>query len=846
MPTPQPNQSKDDFISMFMESEKAKTDYPDEEQRLAVANSMWEKRNKKGKELKFSAQIKEYYEDGEDFYSEGFVATTHPDRAAEDGVDGDILTKQAIENITSFINENVATINGPGATRLVSKRHDWLKEQDPYLEPAGIVVPLQDKVFAETRQLPDGHWGTYIKVLHNKSHPEYEDIVYKVKNGFYPGYSIEYGVGDFQKVSYQGKIFRLINSIADYVGQAFADARMIANPNALISSYGYKELLESKEKDEDKPLNKPFRLPSGSSKKFGVYVKDGDKIKKVTFGDPDMEIKRDDDEARSSFRARHKCDQQSDKTSAAYWSCKMWEKGFSVSDVLEKEIKEANTMDYEKLKKKKEAGEELSEEETAFLKAEEEKKKASQKEQQVKESEETPEDKSEGTTEESKEEKEVPQAKEISVKEVVEKIRESPEYKEVLDSLKVESKVMKNKDDKGENMQISIKEMIAKHQAGNSFEAQELGKELLFGSKAVKEAIDTVATLGSGTKIAARSNINVKCSGKGLKISGVQTKDTLVTGDNASTYTQDDVEFADVFAPGIIDTFNNQTNLFGFLKKEQHIGGSSYQWKMVTNKDPNSVNTFVGQNDIAVTKNFSSKENYQTPLKVARRGVSVSDFISRYSARSLGDLFQLELDLQMTEMMNDINAALFAEVADGTGNAPLGLEAVADSAGNTTLYGKTRSTANRLSPDAAGDTYTAVGGVLTEAALRTKITHLINEGSRMEDIAIVASPTTYEYLLNLLDGNRRYNTVEATFGFNRKQVASYDGFPIIRDSDCNSDAIYVIDSSNRGAVIVVGMEPKIIELAKTGAAMEAYVQMEFAFVYKQPRRIGMLDTLSAS
>ena len=31
-------------------------------------------------------------------------------------------------------------------------------------------------------------------------------------------------------------------------------------------------------------LDKPFRLPKGSTKKFGVYVKSGDKVKKVTFG----------------------------------------------------------------------------------------------------------------------------------------------------------------------------------------------------------------------------------------------------------------------------------------------------------------------------------------------------------------------------------------------------------------------------------------------------------------------------------------------------------------------------------------------------------------------------------
>jgi cation transport regulator len=69
-------------------------------------------------------------------------------------------------------------------------------------------------------------------------------------------------------------------------------------------------------------LDKPFRLPSGSSKKFGVYVKDGDSVKRVTFGDPDMEIRRDDDEARANFRARHSCDTKTDKTTPGYWSCR--------------------------------------------------------------------------------------------------------------------------------------------------------------------------------------------------------------------------------------------------------------------------------------------------------------------------------------------------------------------------------------------------------------------------------------------------------------------------------------------------------------------------------------------
>ena len=69
-------------------------------------------------------------------------------------------------------------------------------------------------------------------------------------------------------------------------------------------------------------LNDPIR---GGSKKFYVYVKDGDKIKKVSFGDTTgLSIKRDDPARRKSFRARHNCDTAKDKTSARYWSRYQW------------------------------------------------------------------------------------------------------------------------------------------------------------------------------------------------------------------------------------------------------------------------------------------------------------------------------------------------------------------------------------------------------------------------------------------------------------------------------------------------------------------------------------------
>ncbi len=77
-------------------------------------------------------------------------------------------------------------------------------------------------------------------------------------------------------------------------------------------------------------LNDPIR---GGSKKFYVYVKDGDKVKKVSFGDTTgLSIKRDDPARRRSFRARHNCDNPGPKTKARYWSCYQWRAGAKVDN----------------------------------------------------------------------------------------------------------------------------------------------------------------------------------------------------------------------------------------------------------------------------------------------------------------------------------------------------------------------------------------------------------------------------------------------------------------------------------------------------------------------------------
>ena len=94
----------------------------------------------------------------------------------------------------------------------------------------------------------------------------------------------------------------------------------------------WREITEKAEHDgKSVDLNNPTK---GDTKKYKVYVKnDKGNVVKVEFGDPNMEIKRDDPARRKNFRARHNCDNPGPKWKARYWSCKFWSTK-SVTDLM--------------------------------------------------------------------------------------------------------------------------------------------------------------------------------------------------------------------------------------------------------------------------------------------------------------------------------------------------------------------------------------------------------------------------------------------------------------------------------------------------------------------------------
>ncbi|MSP11138.1 MAG: hypothetical protein EXR14_06045 [Pelagibacteraceae bacterium] len=73
------------------------------------------------------------------------------------------------------------------------------------------------------------------------------------------------------------------------------------------------------------------KVMQGDTKKFKVYVKnDKGNVVKVNFGQGGdakggtMRIRKDNPEARASFRARHNCDNPGPRYKARYWSCRQW------------------------------------------------------------------------------------------------------------------------------------------------------------------------------------------------------------------------------------------------------------------------------------------------------------------------------------------------------------------------------------------------------------------------------------------------------------------------------------------------------------------------------------------
>lgn len=94
------------------------------------------------------------------------------------------------------------------------------------------------------------------------------------------------------------------------------------------------ELRDYQDVDEENITHKGRAIKLGAvtksnrpNKKRMVHVRnDKGNVVTVHFGDPNLEIKRDNPERRRNFRARHNCSDPGPRWKAKYWSCRYWSK----------------------------------------------------------------------------------------------------------------------------------------------------------------------------------------------------------------------------------------------------------------------------------------------------------------------------------------------------------------------------------------------------------------------------------------------------------------------------------------------------------------------------------------
>jgi hypothetical protein len=402
-----------------------------------------------------------------------------------------------------------------------------------------------------------------------------------------------------------------------------------------------------------------------------------------------------------------------------------------------------------------------------------------------------------------------------------------------------------------------VKEMNPRlKEIGKAIENNDWQSHQLAVDAHLKENADALYdALKKGIDMSDSQTLQVKCIGRTFKVvPSAKTKDIIDSSDMAEgTYNQTNAMFADRYVAGITETFLLDDALLKVLPKEQHIGGNDqYQWRIWTEFfTGSSESAAVNPDNTSVTRSQKDFEKMQTPIKEYRWGVEVSDFTQYHARQAIGDLIGQQIERATKIVVQSMAADIFKENADGDSYAFLGLEAVADSTGNATLYGKTRTVANRLKTATLAETYDTTSEAISVSLVREGYEQVLARGSAISDIVIATNPVQVRKLFDSQDNTAAtYNstishpvTFDAAppeFGFKRSLIPHVDGIPIIRDYNCNTDDFFVVDiSREKGFVLVTSKPLGVRGLAKIGTSESAYVNFYGATVYKSPRNIFM-------
>ena len=807
--------------------------------------------SKQEKETKFCAfgkiQIKE---DKKDYHVSGFVATSHPDRAENGEFAGDIIPKSTLQKVVTDINNKYKPQAGAA-----SERHDHLKG-DPDAPIAGIVTEP-----ASLQELENGEWGVHVDTILSTTNPRFEDVKTNIEEGTYPGFSIEYVTNDFVPTEKEGKKYRILTDI-DTEGFGYANRRMIANPHAEVTSYGYKEIntiTDSKEKDiaKLKKLDKNKKKKPKGDDKMDKKEELENQAKEILKEMEGKEVKEIEEKMKEEL----------------------------IPETIYKELLPAAQDDPAKPQADpaiKETGDDkqsVSKEDFDLLISFKETK---EKEAQMKEITESKEFKEQVAAE-------IKEARKVKAP-VLQNEKGNPEFKELI-SYKESMEEIKELDKHMESTTFGVgmakRKSLFDRTIDRQFkESARLTDALMTGGVPVwnnwmnktpipspsnmKEGVNysdnRIETYGSRLSVKEFSRIDRKeiemKAGGGLGVTNA-TNANLNLADSSWTYGSyflSPVELNDIFSPVLVNQLNDQTTTYGRLNKVDFSGRSQITFRARTGQ-----NSTVGGYKEGVNLTYGSsftgnigRKKFQQPFAYYRVLLAITGQAMRLGQApgGMGDVWADEIKWSGVDLLSKdgtggtaatgLNRAILSS-GDGTAeDISLGFEGLI--LGTTgTLYGK------ELSAEATLRSHkeTVTTSITLEQLRKMKRLTETGDGtgsSQIHSSSAVADMVYFTHHLQrdrvkaILQDQQRTAPTSGRVGFEGE--IELDGVPIVPDRMINTDDVFLINTANTR--IGVNLPPTLEPLPVTADAQAAQIKTYWNLYSDAPGNNYWTDGFSTS
>lgn len=430
------------------------------------------------------------------------------------------------------------------------------------------------------------------------------------------------------------------------------------------------------------------------------------------------------------------------------------------------------------------------------------------------------------------------EVKEMEIKEMAKDVLD--EVKENLKELKVESKVMHQDKDVLETKEFSeYKEIISikpELKKDGSIELKMSGIDMMKKAARYAESKGLIGQFSVGwvkptSSIAeSREFKNFRTNGRFLEFKGLGITTNQQTD---SDYLLSAPELQDVFDPIVYNVLNQTTVTWGILAKDDFSmkGNNLVQFRLKTGTN-STAGAYTGN---AINTGNVTRTLYATKFKKYQVGIEVDgDMIAAARGGPIGDVFAQEVLDSTEDLLQVLNQALFAEVGLETASGVIGFEYITDSAGNTSLYNVTRSAANYLSPDSAGDTYiNGSSANLSITNLRSAKRQAIKEGANMQNLVFIGDHIQGDKLRGIYDSAQRLVPTSSRFGF--EGMMTFDGIPFFEDKDCNDDDVFLVDLETHRVAIWV--PPTLEMLGKDSDSQKGFVKTYLCTYNRAPRRM---------